>query len=40
MVVERVAAKPEICKPEDRGWPLKGSIVAVAGILYVLLMIV
>ncbi|WP_281253660.1 hypothetical protein SPSIL_053510 [Sporomusa silvacetica DSM 10669] len=40
MVAEQKAAKPQIDEMEKRAWPLKGSIVAFASIVYVFLMIV
>lgn len=40
MQAEQEASKPQIGEMEKRAWPLKGSIVAFASIVYVFLMIV
>ncbi|TWH46177.1 hypothetical protein [Sporomusa sp. KB1] len=40
MAVEQEAVKPQSGAMEKRAWPLKGSIVAFASIVYVFLLIV
>jgi hypothetical protein len=40
MQIAREGVKQPSCRPAEREWPLKGSLAAFAGILYIALLLV